>query len=232
MSSLAPAIAHDAGYPVHVRVEPAIEPRNRLTTAFRFLLAIPHLIVVGGPAAAAFSWEWQDHARSGLGAGGGVLGVVAAIAAITAWFAIVLTGRHPSGLWQLAAYYLRWRVRAVAYTALLRDEFPPFGDAPYPVALELDEPLGSRDRLGVAFRLVLALPQLITVWLLGIVWAVATMLAWFAILLTGRYPRGLYRFGVGVLVWSTRVEAYVLLLRDEYPPFFLDATIPSDPPID
>lgn len=234
MTKMASVMSGEVGYPARIRIDPAVVRRNRLTTAFRLVLAIPHLVIVGGPAAVAFSWEWQSHARSGLGAGGGVLGAVAAIAAIIAWFAIVLTGRHPSGLWQLSAYYLRWRVRAVAYTALLRDEYPPFGDAPYPAALELDEPGTERDRLGVAFRLVLAIPQLIAVWLLGIAWAITTVVAWFAILLTGRYPRGLYRFGVGVLVWSTRVEAYVLLLRDEYPPFSLEPALGglSAPPAD
>lgn len=229
MTTIASAMSADAGYPARIRIDPAVERRNRLTTAFRLVLAIPHLIIVGGPAAVAFSWEWQDHARSGLGAGGGVLGVVAAVAAIIAWFAIVLTGRHPRGLWQLAAYYLRWRVRAVAYTALLRDEYPPFGDAPYPAVLELAEPDGARDRLGVAFRIILAIPQLLAVWLLGIAWAITTVIAWFAILLTGRYPGGLYRFGVGVLVWSTRVEAYVLLLRDEYPPFSFEPALGGRP---
>jgi hypothetical protein len=62
----------------------------------------------------------------------------------------------------------------------------------------------------------------IAVWVLGIAWGITTVIAWFAILFTGRYPEGLYRFGVGVLQWNLRVEAYVLLLRDEYPPFSLE----------
>jgi hypothetical protein len=57
--------------------------------------------------------------------------------------------------------------------------------------------------------------------LLGVAWGFTTFLAWLAIIFTGDYPRGLYQFGVGVLRWSTRVEAYTLLLRDEYPPFSL-----------
>ena len=58
-------------------------------------------------------------------------------------------------------------------------------------------------------------------WFLGIAWGVVTLIAWFAILFTGEYPRGMYDFSAGVLRWSTRVEAYLLLLRDEYPPFAL-----------
>lgn len=99
MTTVASAMHSAAGYPVGIRIDAAIEPRNRLTAAFRLLLAIPHVIIVGGPVAAACSWEWQDRARSGLGAGGGVLGVVAMVAAIIAWFTIVLAGRQPSGLW-------------------------------------------------------------------------------------------------------------------------------------
>jgi hypothetical protein len=60
------------------------------------------------------------------------------------------------------------------------------------------------------------------VWLLGAAWGVTTLVAWLAILVTGRYPKALYEFGIGVLRWTTRVEAYLLLLTDEYPPFTLD----------
>jgi len=113
-------------------------------------------------------------------------------------------------------------VRAVAYTALLRDEYPPFGDAPYPAHLVLEPDGAPRDRLAVAFRVILAIPHLVCVWALGTVWFFTTLVAWFAILFTGRYPEGLYGFAVGVLRWNTRVEAYLLLLHDEYPPFSLE----------
>jgi len=69
--------------------------------------------------------------------------------------------------------------------------------------------------------LILVIPQLIAVWALGVAWGITTVIAWFAILFTGQYPETLYRFGVGVLRWSTRVEAYLLLLHDDYPPFSL-----------
>jgi hypothetical protein len=210
-------------HPVRIRVEPALERRNRLTTAFRLILALPHLILVGGPIAATLSWSFGGPPDSGFEWGmGGVIGAVALVVTIIAWFAILFTGRVPAGLWDLSAFYLRWRVRAVAYTALLRDEYPPFGEGLYPATLELPRPEGPRDRLTVAFRPILAIPQLLAIWVLGIAWAVTGIIAWFAILFTGRYPEGLYRFGVGVMRWNTRVEAYLLLLRDEYPPFSLE----------
>lgn len=209
-------------YPVDIHVEPALENRDRLTTAFRIVLALPHLLLVGGPLAVALSWMWSSERGAGLEwGGGGVLGAVAAVCAVIAWFAIVFTGRHPEGLWNLAAFYLRWRVRAVAYSALLRDEYPPFGEGTYPAELTLPPPEGPRDRLTVAFRLLLAIPHVVAVWALGLAWGIATIIAWFAILFTGAYPEPLHGFAVGVFRWNMRVEAYVLLLRDEYPPFSL-----------
>ena len=116
-------------------------------------------------------------------------------------------------------YYLRWRVRASAYAALLSDEYPPFGDAPYPARLAVDPVSTSRDRLSVALRPILIIPQAIMVPVLGIAWGFVTVVAWFAILFTGDYPSGLYRFATNVLQWTTRVEAYALLVHDAYPPF-------------
>ncbi len=69
---------------------------------------------------------------------------------------------------------------------------------------------------------LLAIPHIIILYALGIAASVVTFIAWFAILFTGRYPQGLYGFAVGYMRWSLRVQAYVLLMRDEYPPFSLD----------
>src|SRR5438477_626470 len=82
---------------------------------------------------------------------------------------------------------------------LLRDEYPPFGEGPYPVTIEIEAPLIPRNRLTVAFRLILSIPHVIAIWALGFAWAIATMVAWFSIVLTGRYPDSLYGFSVGVL---------------------------------
>jgi hypothetical protein len=192
--------------------------------AFRPILAIPHLLLVGGPIALALGWSWQTEpgASHEWSAGGGVLGAVAAVTAMLSWFAIVFTGNQPEGLRSLAAFYLRWRVRATAYVTLLRDEYPPFGDAPYPAALIMDSQDGARDRVSVAFRIFLILPHLVALCFLSVAWAMTTIIAWFAILITGAYPESLERFSRGVLRWNIRVEAYLLLLHDTYPPFHLD----------
>ena len=222
MGAVATPLRHAETHPVAVTVEPALDARNRLTVAFRPLLALPHLILVGAPLAVPLTWTWgaEPGTRYELGTAG-ALGAAAVVVAVVSWFAILFTGRQPDGLWQLAAYYLRWRVRAVAYMALLRDEYPPFGDGAYPAAVSLRPTDAPRDRLAVAFRPLLAFPHVVAVWALGVGWLFTTAIAWVAIVLTGRYPAPLHRFGVGVLRWGTRVEAYLLLLHDEYPPFSL-----------
>lgn len=191
---------------VNLTLSPALNGRNRLTTGFRAILAIPHEILVGGPG-------WSNS--------NGVLGTVAAVAAFISWFAILFTGKQPQGLWDLEYFYLRWRVRAVSYLMLLRDEYPPFGDGEYPVSVDLTAPTAARDRVRVAFRLILAIPHIIVLAVLALAWGITTVVAWFAILFTGNYPAGLANFGVGVMRWGVRVEAYLLLLYDAYPPFSL-----------
>lgn len=219
----AAAAGTHSSHRVDVYVPAHLTDRNRLTCAFRPILAIPHILLVGGPAAIAVSYIVRAaNGRLEWGAGTGVLGAVAAVAAVMAWFAIVFTGRQPDGLWNLAAFYLRWRVRAAAYLGLLRDEYPPFGDEAYPAMLVVAKPIGARDRVTVAFRIFLALPHVILLWLLGFAWAVSTLVAWVSILVTGSFPAQLYHFAVGVLRWTTRVEAYLLLLHDDYPPFSLE----------
>ena len=106
--------------------------------------------------------------------------------------------------------------------ALFRDEYPPFGDGPYPASIVVTEPSVPRDAGSIGFRLLLALPHLVVLAFLLIGWLVTTVIAWFAILFTGAYPASMYSFGVGVMRWALRVEAYLLLLVDEYPPFTLE----------
>jgi hypothetical protein len=206
-------------YPVTLTVEPLTERRNRLTTALRLILALPHLILVGGVGLGVASSSGDS--RSSAGSEGGLLGAVAIFLAIVSWFTIVFTGRHPPGIRQFTSFYLRWRVRALAYLMLLADAYPPFGDAPYPAAIDIADPLEPRDRLSVAFRLVLAIPHFIVLVFVLCAWGITTILAWFVILITGRYPRALFDFGAGALGWRLRVESYLLLMVDVYPPFSL-----------
>jgi hypothetical protein len=205
-------------YPVSVSVEPALANRNRLTTFFRLILAIPHVILVGG---ISYGTAYSDDNTIRFGGEGGLLGAVAFFLAIVSWFTILFAGTHITGIRQFTLFYIRWRVRALSYLMLLEDAYPPFGDAPYPASIEVTDPVAPRDRLTVAFRILLAIPHFIVLLFVLLAWCLTTIVAWFSILLTGSYPQGLYEFGVGALRWRLRLEAYMLLLVDEYPPFSL-----------
>jgi len=117
---------------------------------------------------------------------------------------------------------VRWRVRALSYLMLLQDQYPPLGDAPYPASVTIVDPPGERDRLSVGLRIFLAIPHFIVLVFLMTAFWMTTIVAWFAIIFTARYPRGLYEFGVSALQWLIRVECYMLLLIDEYPPFSME----------
>ena len=190
-------------------------PRNRLTTAVRPILAIPHAILVGP------MYVWQ---RSG---GVGLLGAAAYVLAIISWFTLLISGQHLQGIRDFTLYYLRWRVRALAYMALFADEYPPFGDGPYPASITVVTP-AERDRLSIAIRLLLVLPHLIVLFFLSVAWVVVTIVAWFAILFTTSYPRSFVPFATGVMRWLIRVEGYALMLVDEYPPFTLNDSIENE----
>jgi hypothetical protein len=204
-------------YPVTVTIEPALTNRNRLTSAFRIILAIPHILLVGGVGLGLAS----RRDNTSIGGEAGLLGAVAFFLAVVSWFTIVFGGQHIPGIRQFTTFYMRWRVRALAYLMLLRDEYPPFGDAPYPAAIEVVDPAGPRDRLTVALRIILAIPHFIVLVFLGLGWWLVSFVAWLVILFTGEYPAGVAGFSVGVLRWLLRVQSYVLLLVDEYPPFSL-----------
>jgi len=205
-------------YPVSVTVDPAVTNRNRLTTAFRLILAIPHLILVGGIGLGVAT---SGDSRTTVGGEGGLLGAVAIFMAIVSWFTLVFTGSHIIGIRQYTSFYLRWRVRALTYFMLLEDVYPPFGDGTYPAAIEVIDPVGSRDRLAIGLRILLAIPHFIVLFFVLVAWGFTTIAAWFSILFTGDYPQVLYDFGIGALRWRLRVEAYILLMVDAYPPFSL-----------
>ena len=206
-------------YPVSIDVARQVAHRNRLTVAFRLILAIPHLLLVGSIGLGFALGSGGSDLSSSVGSETGLLGAVAYILAIVSWFTIVIGGSHITAIRQYSTFYLRWRVRALAYLMLLEDRYPPFGDAAYPASLTFVDAEGARNRLTVGFRLILVIPHMIVLGLLSIAWWVTSLVAWFVILFTGNYPEGLYDFAVGVLRWLIRVEAYVLLLVDEYPPF-------------
>ena len=207
----------DAQHPVGFHVEPPPPARDRVTVAFRPLLALPHLLLVGGPTA--------PFGPSGLHIG--AFGAFAAAIALLDWFAIVFTGAPLQGLARWKVTYLEWRARALAYTTLLRDEYPPFGEGPYPARLIFAGEAAPRDRLTVGLRPLLLIPHALVLALLLVAWLVAALVSWCEFLVTGALSPGLWRFGRDVMAYVLRVEAYLLLVHDQFPPFALDVPAPA-----
>lgn len=184
-------------YPVTFEVD-YVERRNRLTTFFRLLLVIPVAIVLY------------------------VFGIVASIAIVIAWFAIVITGRYPQGLYDFVADFNRFLARVTAYAVLLSDPYPPFsgGDDPaYPVRMHFSGPLERYSRLKTFFRIVLAIPIMVLRYVLNLLLEIGAFAAWFVILFTGKTPRGLFDLMVLANSYTARSDAYVFLLTETYPPF-------------
>ena len=141
-----------------------------------------------------------------------------------AWFGVLFTGRYPKAFFEFTSGILRWQANAFAYAGLMRDEYPPFSweQGPYPLALDIER-MARQSRVRLFIRAFAIIPHFIVFWFLGLASFVTTVIAWFAILLSGRYPRGLFRFNVGVMRCWSRQQAYLFLLRDEYPPYGIGA---------
>jgi hypothetical protein len=185
-------------YPISFAADPALEGRNRLTTFFRYIVAIPWLIVAA------------------------IYGFVAEIVAVIAWFAIVFTGRYPEGLYNFNAGYLRMIGRVNGFEYLLTDAWPPFGgdEAPeYPVRIGIPPPLDQYSRVKTGFRLILGIPVYLLAIVQAIIVSVCALIGWFAILFTGKLPEGLFNPIRAGSAYLTRAMGYFLLLTEDYPPF-------------
>jgi hypothetical protein len=184
-------------YPVTFEAD-YVERRNRLTAFFRLILVIPLAI-------------W-----------GALYAILAEIAILIAWFAIVFTARYPQGLYDFVAGYTRFLARVTAYTSLLCDPYPSFGgsdDPAYPVRLQFAGPLEHYSRLKTLFRIILAIPILILRYVMELLLKIGAIAAWFVILVTGKMPRGLFDLMVLANSYTARSDAYVFLLTETYPPF-------------
>jgi hypothetical protein len=167
--------------------------RSRLTVFFRLILAIPHFIVLA------------------------LWGIVAELAVVVAWFAALFTGRVPEGLHDFLASFLRYSSRVTGYVFLLADPFPPFGGGgSYPIDVRIDPPL-EQSRLTVFFRIVLAIPALILVYVFRIVNQIVAFLGWFYCLATGRMNEGMRNLSAWLLRYEVQTYAYLLLLTGRYP---------------
>jgi hypothetical protein len=183
-------------YPVSYEAD-YLEERNRATTFFRWLLAIPWYIVLQIYAIAAF------------------------VVAFLAWFALLFTGRYPAGLYNFNAGFLRFVGRTNGWFNLQTDEWPSFGfgeDPAYPVRVSIDPPLETYSRAKVFFRLIIGIPVMFMASLFGYLYALAAVVAWFHIVFTGRTSGGIHNtLSVG-LSYALRSTAYFLLMTETLPP--------------
>ncbi|MFA5774776.1 MAG: DUF4389 domain-containing protein [Ilumatobacteraceae bacterium] len=170
------------------------ESRNRATSAFRIFLAIPHFLVLGA---------WGSLAQT--------LGFLQ-------WWFILFTGKRNSGLWNMQNSWLGYELRAYGYICLLFDKWPAFGDLPQGEPTSYDFLYDQKaDRTSSFFRLIMLVPALIVFLVLFIASVFVLLASWFAILFTGKQPRGCFDFILKTLRYWLSLEAYGLLMTDAYP---------------
>lgn len=213
------AMYDDDMYPVQFSVDYPEEPRNRLTALVRIILAIPILVLLT-LITGYFSTEQNQEFDPDLF-------VVVFVAAGGIWLSTILMilfrHKYPRWWFDWGLELNRFSARVGAYILLWRDEYPST-DEEQAVHLDIAYPdvEGQLNRFMPLVKWLLAIPHYIVLMILWIITLVVTVIAWFAILIVGRYPRGMFDFVVGVDRWSYRVIAYAFLLTtDRYPPFRL-----------
>lgn len=198
-------------YPVLLDIAYQEGPRNRWTVLVRPFMAIPILVVLGLLTQASTDVDAADAA-----------GITGGFLFLPTLLLLLFRRRYPRWWFDFNAQLLAFVNRVSAYVLLLRDEYPSTEDRQ---SLDLRIPFPDAHALSRWLPLVkwlLAIPHVIVLAVLAIGVVIAVVIAWFAILLTGRCPRGIHDFLVGYLRWSARVYCYALLLTtDRYPPFRL-----------
>ncbi|WP_166355671.1 DUF4389 domain-containing protein [Phytoactinopolyspora limicola] len=205
----------DGTYPVQYSVDYPERGLNRLTTALRLLMAIPILIVLGTVSSGTWQWTHETGTLVASGAGG--------LLFVPPLLMILFREKYPRWWFEWNRELHRFGNRVVAYLALIDDRYPAT-DEHQSVHLDYEHPDVPQDlnRWLPLVKWLLALPHYIVLFFLDIAALVAVVIAWFAVLVTGRYPRGLFTFVEGVIRWHNRVLAYaVVLVTDRYPPFRL-----------
>jgi Domain of unknown function (DUF4389) len=203
-------------YPVRFSVDYPDRPLNRLTTFFRLFVAIPILIVFS--TVAGGTWQWSTDDRTVVVAAG-----VGGLLFFGPLLMILFRKKYPRWWFDWNLELQRFSNRVLAYLALMDDRYPST-DEQQSVHLDFEYPDAARD-LNRGLPLVkwlLAIPHFVVLFFLEIGAVVAVVIAWFAILFTGRYPRQVFDFVEGVIRWHNRVAGYAfILITDQYPPFRL-----------
>lgn len=167
--------------------------QRRWTVFLRLVLLIPHFVVLY------------------------FVGIAAAVVAVIGWVATLILGWLPEWIEDFLALYVGYETRVAASLLLLVDRYPPFllADPAYPV--RIDVRLRAQNRLGVLFRLVLAIPAAIVNAVLVYGWAVLAFFVWLVVLVTGRTPELVFEANAAVLRYTYRLRAYLCLLTSSYP---------------
>ena len=182
-------------YPLQYSVDYPEGPRNRLTALVRLILAIPIIII-------SIFAAWQ--------------------VIVPTFFMILFRNKYPRWWFDWNLEVMRFVSRVNSYVLLLRDEYPATDDE-QAIHLDMSYPdEGDINRFMPIAKWILAIPHYIVLYVLSLIVLIVSLIAWFAILIVGRYPRGMFDFTVGVMRWSNRVTAYAFVLTtDRYPPFRL-----------
>ena len=204
-----------SNYPVSFDVDFPSRPLGRLSTAFRFIVAIPIMVVLTMLSGAAFNDSERNEAANSIVIGGAAVFVPLVLM-------LVFRQKYPRWWFDWNINLLRFSNRVTAYLALLDDQYPST-DEDQSVHLDFTYPDAKQlNRWLPLVKWLLAIPHYFVLFFLGIGAAFAVVIAWFAILFTGTYPRSLFDYVVGVLRWSNRVNGYAFsLVTDQYPPFSL-----------
>lgn len=158
-----------------------------------------------------------------------VLGAFSLVVDVFSWFAIVFTGKLPAGLAGVNCMLIRYGARVGTYQDFMRSSYPPFdfdtsthdnGNDPE-VVVNFEPEMEGRSRLSVFFRFILLIPVVFMTFIWGILWMLAMIVGFFAVLILGRWPKGLLNFMIGINRFSVRTSAYGGLLTDKYPPLGL-----------
>jgi Domain of unknown function (DUF4389) len=207
------------GYPVQLSVDYPDRPLNRLTSALRIFTAIPILIVLCAVGGSNGSFTWSDGGHQTTSSGAAGVGLLFAAPLLM----ILFRQKYPRWWFDWNVNLLAFTNRVLAYLFLLTDVYPAT-DEDQIVHLEVPYPDAQNDlnRWLPLVKWFLAIPHFIILFFLWIGLIVCAIIAWFAILFTGRFPRGLFDYIVGVGRWANRVTAYAIILTtDQYPPFRL-----------
>jgi hypothetical protein len=204
-------------HPVRFSVDYPDRPLDRLSTAFRIFTVIPIGIVLGAIGGYSSSYESGSGDAQTIALGGGGLLFLPPL------LMILFREKYPRWWYDWNLELLRFTNRVGTYFALMSDRYPSTDEHQW-VRLDFPYPDAQRDlnRWLPLVKWLLAIPHYIVLFFLYIATLVVVIVAWFAILFTGRYPRGIFDFVEGVVRWHNRVVGYAfILVTDRYPPFSL-----------